>query len=308
MMISADDAKRQVKGSIRARKLSDTILSSLWILIPLLIAVANIVISISLTFWGLSRYDIYTTSDYYESQEYYLTTAVPLVVGTIPSVILGILTYLLVKRQNEHYRRESQFRIGIISYLRALASSPEKEYSIASEIATLNTIHSQSNLSERQRSPLAWALVILLPSVIGIAMGLGILLMISSIGDWTAPDDSLLFGIIVLASIGGLLAFILIVLEFYLLYFLMKTIYEHDVRWYSTTQQINWGFYKLGYNVGQPVWAPLPKRSFLLYFILTILTLGLFMYYWWYILIKDPNVHFKNQWYYEDMVAGAISQ
>lgn len=50
----------------------------------------------------------------------------------------------------------------------------------------------------------------------------------------------------------------------------------------------------------------LPDRSMILYVILTIFT-GIFALYWLYVLVKDPNDHFANQWRFEDSLVAAIA-
>ena len=50
----------------------------------------------------------------------------------------------------------------------------------------------------------------------------------------------------------------------------------------------------------------LPDRSFVLYLILTIITLGLFGIYWLYVLLKDPNEHFKHHILVEDQLFGQL--
>ena len=62
----------------------------------------------------------------------------------------------------------------------------------------------------------------------------------------------------------------------------------------------------MGKVVVNPSWKALPSRSFVLYFILSIVTLGIFEFYWSYVLIKDFNEHFKAQWQFEDSLMSVI--
>jgi hypothetical protein len=55
-----------------------------------------------------------------------------------------------------------------------------------------------------------------------------------------------------------------------------------------------------------PSWKTLPERSFFIYLILTLLTCGLFLIYWYYVLIKDLNDHFGAQWQFEDQIAAQM--
>ncbi|MDG6987797.1 MAG: DUF4234 domain-containing protein [Nitrososphaerota archaeon] len=95
-------------------------------------------------------------------------------------------------------------------------------------------------------------------------------------------------------------------LGLYVLYFLTKDPYKHDSRQQGFMQQAQSALVKLGKTVVNPSWKALPSRSFFLYFVLSIITFGLFEYYWYYTLIVDFNNHFKAQWQLEDSIMAAI--
>ncbi|MDG6994277.1 MAG: DUF4234 domain-containing protein [Nitrososphaerota archaeon] len=88
----------------------------------------------------------------------------------------------------------------------------------------------------------------------------------------------------------------------YVLYFLTRDPYKHDSKQQSFMQQTQSALAKLGKPIVNPSWKALPSRSFILYLILDIVTLGLFGFYWYYVLIKDFNDHFKAQWQLEDSI------
>jgi len=92
----------------------------------------------------------------------------------------------------------------------------------------------------------------------------------------------------------------------YVLYFLTKDPPRHDRRQSSFLQQAQSALSKLGKPVVYPSWRQLPERSFFLYLVLTIIT-GFFALYWYYVLIKDFNEHFKAQWVFEDELLRAVS-
>jgi hypothetical protein len=95
-------------------------------------------------------------------------------------------------------------------------------------------------------------------------------------------------------------------LDFYVLYVLNKFPYEHDSRWHAFTQQAQYAAGQIGINIMTPSWKTLPRRSFLLYFILSIITGGIFGIYWLYTLINDPNEHYKAQWQFEDQLMSQL--
>jgi len=92
----------------------------------------------------------------------------------------------------------------------------------------------------------------------------------------------------------------------YVLYFLTKDPPNHDHRQLSFMQQAQSAASKLGMTIVVPTWKSLPGRSFFLYFIITIITVGLFGIYWYYVLFKDFNEHFKAQWIFEDQLVSTI--
>jgi len=93
----------------------------------------------------------------------------------------------------------------------------------------------------------------------------------------------------------------------YVLYFLTVDPPNHDQRQLSFMQQVQSAWGKLGMTLVVPTWKVLPKRSFALYFIITLI-IGLFALYWYYVLIKDFNEHFKAQWQFEDQLVSSISR
>jgi hypothetical protein len=77
-------------------------------------------------------------------------------------------------------------------------------------------------------------------------------------------------------------------------YFLMNNFYNHERREDEFWENINNALKKLGSSLSLPQRIEaIPNRSFSLYLILSIITVGFFGIYWVFILIKDPNVHFK---------------
>jgi len=82
--------------------------------------------------------------------------------------------------------------------------------------------------------------------------------------------------------------------QLYVYYFLMNDFYRHeqneDGLWEDFSEALN----KLDINFSVLRRTEyIPNRSFVLYLILTIITGGLFVVYWLYILLTDPNDHFK---------------
>jgi hypothetical protein len=106
------------------------------------------------------------------------------------------------------------------------------------------------------------------------------------------------------ALLVGLIAIIPMIGVIFLLYsqyFLTKDTQEHDEKQRTFNQYFQNGLMKGG-KIKLPIvdWQALPKRDTSVYMIMTILTLGLFLPYWWYVNIQDMNAHLKNQMEFEN--------
>jgi uncharacterized membrane protein len=89
----------------------------------------------------------------------------------------------------------------------------------------------------------------------------------------------------------------------YASYFLMKDFYRHERREDAFIQDCLRTFYALGISINLPYrTSAIPERSFALYFILTLITATIFSVYWVYVLVSDPNNHFKQQMLIEDTI------
>jgi hypothetical protein len=117
------------------------------------------------------------------------------------------------------------------------------------------------------------------------------------------PQDALLWTILCIIPFINYVAYILIG------YWLTNFSPGHDRRFFAFAQNTQYAGTQIGMqNLLPPMWRPVPERSFLLYIILTIITLGLFAIYWVYVLIKDLNEHFQNQWEFEDALSREIQK
>ncbi|MFP4186503.1 MAG: hypothetical protein ACLFSM_09870, partial [Thermoplasmata archaeon] len=92
----------------------------------------------------------------------------------------------------------------------------------------------------------------------------------------------------------------------YVLYFLMKDVYEHHQRITAFMENTQRASNKVGESIVVPSWKTIEKRSFVIYFIISCIC-GIFMYYWMYTIIRDYNQHFKNQWRFEDQLLNGSS-
>ena len=95
--------------------------------------------------------------------------------------------------------------------------------------------------------------------------------------------------------------------SWFVYYFLMKDFYSHERREDGLWEALSKTLSKLGVNFSAPRRIEtMPNRSFVLYLILTIITMGLFGVYWIYVLLKDPNEHFKYHVQAENQLLSAL--
>jgi len=89
---------------------------------------------------------------------------------------------------------------------------------------------------------------------------------------------------------------------------LMKVFYEHEINENRCIEDLRvlLNQYNLSYTYERTY--SLPRRNRLLYIILTIITFGLFVFYWNYILMKDPNTHFNEHNELESQLISLLEQ
>src|SRR5438874_3872316 len=94
----------------------------------------------------------------------------------------------------------------------------------------------------------------------------------------------------------------------YTAYFLMKDFFKHERREDLFINDMLRTFNALGVPINFPYRnPPIPDRSFALYFVLTLITGSIFGGYWVYVLVTDPNNHFRQQMLMEDTIMTQLS-
>ncbi|KPV61708.1 MAG: hypothetical protein AOA66_1678 [Candidatus Bathyarchaeota archaeon BA2] len=109
------------------------------------------------------------------------------------------------------------------------------------------------------------------------------------------------------AVLWAILSAIIFLAQWYVCYFLMKDFYKHERREEGFWEDLSRTLDKCGITFSVPRRTEtIPNRSFILYLILTIITVGLFGIYWLYVLLKDPNEHFKYHIQIEDQLLSTV--
>lgn len=95
--------------------------------------------------------------------------------------------------------------------------------------------------------------------------------------------------------------------QLYVFYFLMNDFYRHERREDGFWEDVGRTLDRLGISFSVPRRTePMPYRSFVLYLILTVITIGFFGIYWVYVLLKDPTDHFKYHIQAENQLMSAL--
>ncbi len=267
-----DVAKAKIQSAIGLRNESDSILSTLWPALLITLQILVIIIVLAGVFILLDSIYLLSMDPYGDlpnlPDEFVLLIMVGFILQVIMTILQSYLIYRLVLRMDDHFQRDHLLRQGILEYLDARSMSQKIDINV--ERWTMNTINMNSSMKEQKKGAITWAMIV------------GLLSFIPAIG----------------------IFFLL-----YVLHFLTDDLINHDFNQNNFKRQLNMALAKLGKPMVHPgVYTNVPRRSTGLYIILTIITLGFFLPYWWYVVIRDWNSHFQNQWKFEDEAFSILRQ
>ncbi|MFO7618605.1 MAG: hypothetical protein R6W91_02980 [Thermoplasmata archaeon] len=251
---SPQNARSKIYSSFMMRQSTDQVIPTFWAWI---ILVFQIILPLSAII-AIYAFIVDTGFDITDTGPLMLIILAILLVSIGLAITHAVLTYKLVKRRDEHFKRDRILNDGMAEYLGAVALNTSVDLNV--ERWTLNTIMYAGNTQERSAS--LWAMLVALLPII---------------------------------------PFIGVIFLIYCQVFLTKDMQEHDEKQRNFNYQYQVGLAKAG-KLGNDsfFWQPLPKRDVAAYVVLTILTLGLFLPYWWYVNIVDMNTHIANQWNFEN--------
>ena len=280
-MVSPSVGIRQIQAALKTRSNSDVLVSTAWIILPIMsiIFVTTALVTVLVFYPGMSEFVTPLGIDlYFLSHMPQWAQVLILLSQLMVLIFLVILSYKLIKRRNLHFYRSALLRSGIIRFVRDKAVG--KAYL---ELTAMESAHEQINLSETDRSPFLWTMLLALYPTSALFFPVLLNLLITPLG------------------IIGLIAML------YVLYFLTTFSHENSSRDKTFMEYTKSALSKTGITVDVPVGIRSKKHPFTLYLIPSIVTIGLFGIYWFYVLIKDPNEHFKAQWAFEDSLVAKIS-
>jgi len=92
----------------------------------------------------------------------------------------------------------------------------------------------------------------------------------------------------------------------YIFHFLTNDLYKHFKRQIDLSRNLEALLKDLEVQFVSPAQYEIKRRETILYIILTIVTVGLFWIYWFYLQLKEYNEHFKSQWKLEDQLVNTL--
>jgi len=299
--------RQQIVRTIRGRDSSDVIFPEWWAFIPLILFAISIAISIAIALLSISSFSIgfMGNSPTTVMTQYLPFYAVEIGYSMTYSVILGYLAYKLVSRENNHYLREKRLKKAMVDFFDRAAGSPERKNQLSREISNLSLSYEDE---PKRRNPLLWAMVFIVPSAVSNIYSLA---TFGALYNWSYSDPmdfASIMGILMISMLILLMAVIFLILEFYMFHFLGKTLKEHETKWHAFVYNSNLLLSKVGFPAQERMSATkIHSRDTIVYVICTIFTLGLFMLFWWYCLVKDPNEHLAQQQEFEGHLLKVLS-
>jgi len=290
------EPKNAVLEAIRLRHSTDYTMSPFIVLVPIMISlvVTGIVMFAMIT--NIQPYDYpMTYEDYIDT----MGTPFAVLFGGImvSQLAFAFIAFMLVKRQNDHYARERRLRESLMRLVSAATGNPERQQLVVGDLYAMSAAN---QVVEQRRNPWLWAFCV--GGLPIITTSLVFLLFFSDITSWNTAE----FAGQILLTVAS--AFANLILTLYMFYFLGKSMHEHDGRWNAFILPARTALSKLGFPQGRPFRIHnLQERSFAVYLIVTLF-ISIFLYYWWYALVKDPNEHFAYQWEFEDNIAESIGR
>ncbi|MBT8172392.1 hypothetical protein KJN74_05935 [Candidatus Bathyarchaeota archaeon] len=241
------------RKSIQNRKETDHSLSQIWVIVFLLPIFIGIISSL---YFLVTLIEVFSTINFSNPQTYTFTydwfspefMVIFLILGIsglINLILAFILNFLLIKRRQNHFKRQKLLSEEIIALLLSFAKIKNVELEI-NQFSIRKTIKKIRYNDEK--NPILWAV----------------------------------------------LSVFVPFLQFYVFNFLMNDFFLHEQKEDTFLNDVGNALKNLGINFSVTQRRKnIPDRSLVLFLILTVVSAGLFIVYWIYILIKDPNEHFK---------------
>lgn len=291
-----DDDRRTLREAISGRRSLNRPIPPWIVVVPFAINIIITIIMLGIIMnkvfsYDLAAGDIPTQEELMEGLGWVFVLSL---VGNVTFyVFYAMIAYLLIRGWNRHLDREKKAWdsiFGLVRKIQGTPSSPEKR-SLWDDYDTMRgpPVHNM------KRNPAFWALVIVVP-LLGLALQNTAAIQENN----DLYEDSMMIYLP--------LALIHAVLLLYMLHLLTSDILEHHRDTTDSAMMAKVALARAGVTAGRvEEGTSLPVRSSALYVIASILTLGIFLVYWWYSVIKDANTHYEQQARFEDQLLQLLS-
>ncbi len=278
-------ALENLRRDLRTRLENDPQMSTGWIAFPLLLVISIIVFIIVILGEVFSYIFSLPAGALFSYPAFLRTIAVTVLVYSIVAFVLNIviayMIYKLVKRRNTHFARQNFLYEDLTSAAEELATKKGVRSDVSIGLNNLDRIAREARVYEPEKSAALWVIL-------------------------TLAGTSLPSATLLAAPTGAGLLPLLAVL--YVYYFLTKDFFWHERREDQFIRELLGALSISGVQISLPLRnPPLSERSFALYIVLSIVTLGFFWVYWVYVLLIDPNNHFRQQAMVEDALMTQLS-
>ena len=249
-------AKKQIMNAAYMRTRTDEIMSFAWVIIPIMLTLCSYGI---MTIWFFVSMELPT---------FFFFFFVIIAIAVIFAVIYLILYYKLIKRRNEHFKRDMMLREGIIQFIHNRSYKTGKVYEVSADLGTLQSIHAFAQSDENEKEAILWVILSLFVPFIG-------LYVMYFLTKDSCLHDSRQSSFIRYAS--------------------------------SAFQKMGITVQPSYKNIPQrSAILYLILSLFIPFFSIFLFLPSLFSVYWLYGIIKDLNNHFKSQWVFENSLVNAL--
>lgn len=204
--------------------------------------------------------------------------------------VYAVIAYAMIDRANKHLDRERAVMAAVAKVLGKLGAP-------ASRRSTWDTWDAPTGPTAygAKRSPLFWALVVILPLMAALPQDYAVL-----VGDFDLSGS--------LQYISYPVILVHAVLLFYMLHMVTDDTWKHDQAWTDFARSTKVSIARAGGTAGGlDEGFAMQKRPTVLFIVLAIVTFGLLLIYWWYVAVKDPNQHYNKQARFEDQLIDLLS-
>lgn len=161
-------ARSKIYAAMNMRESADKIISTSWAVGILALQVVIPVITLAMIYFLVS------SGSSLSGATAIIALVLTFAMAALTVAFQAVLIYKLVKRRDEHFRRDGLLRQGMIEYLDALSLAEGRDINV--ERWTMNSMHYSAG--ETDRSPMLWALLVGLGVMVPV---LGIIVMLYSL-------------------------------------------------------------------------------------------------------------------------------